>query len=124
MEIIREETHEFTEEYRIEFSYPDGGGFVFDCDKFGNILDTITSEQAQVYEKCKSNPEMKMEILDHSRSYTHPAVGKCCCNQEVALGGFTNSCCKCGREYNSFGQLLSRDDRNQREENIHEERRI
>lgn len=45
-------------------------------------------------------------VTDYSRNYTHAAVGKCDCGEEVILDSFTNTC-SCNRDYNMSGQLLS-----------------
>lgn len=34
-------------------------------------------------------------------------IGKCSCGEAVGLSGFTNTCPKCGRDYNSSGQELA-----------------
>ena len=49
-----------------------------------------------------------MKILKHRDQETHePAVGQCDCGQAVELSSFTNTCDRCGADYNSFGQRLA-----------------
>lgn len=54
----------------------------------------------------------KVKMIDlgvqtYHHSYVHPAVGECACGAHVELDRFTNTCHKCGRDYNSSGQLLA-----------------
>jgi hypothetical protein len=39
--------------------------------------------------------------------WREPSIGKCSCGELIALGGFTNTCQGCGREYNWAGQELA-----------------
>ena len=52
-----------------------------------------------------------MRIIQRSyrdeTGYRHASIGRCDCGDEVYLGGFTNTCDRCGADYNSAGQLLA-----------------
>lgn len=50
---------------------------------------------------------LDMGVVTHHHSYVQPAVGECACDAHVELRGFTNTCHKCGRDYNTSGQLLA-----------------
>lgn len=107
MEIVELKTIEFIEEYFMGFHYKDapGSGYNFPCDRHGNLLE---SHQQTFFSKCISDPNLIFEGVQHiSRFYKKPAVGHCCCGQLVSLGGFTNTCHGCGRDYNWNGTLLA-----------------
>lgn len=47
------------------------------------------------------------EEFDSGRTYWHPAIGQCDCGAQVELAHFTNTCDRCGADYNSSGQRLA-----------------
>ena len=49
---------------------------------------------------------MKIIKRRHADYYRSPAVGLCDCGCKVQLPNFTNTCPKCGTDYNSSGQRL------------------
>ena len=111
IKIIKERKHVERIEYALyyEWKTSKGAGFLFDCDKEGNLV-TLDNPDAQAnYEKCVSgeyNVVFK-GIQRYDTSYWEDAVGKCICGEEVQLGRFTNTCDECDRDYNSQGQLLA-----------------
>jgi hypothetical protein len=56
---------------------------------------------------------MKIQIIQEAQysektgRKIEPAVGRCVCGEAVALEHFTNTCCRCGRDYNMSGALLA-----------------
>jgi len=47
-----------------------------------------------------------LEIIKQ-RENGEPAVARCHCGHPIALAAFTNTCSKCGSDYNAFGQALA-----------------
>ena len=96
--------------YERNFSNKDGrGGYGFPCDKDGNLIENLAPAGAANYEGCITGA---LDVVDNGViSWTHrwiePAIGKCHCGRKVVLDGFTNTCEKCGRDYNSSGQELA-----------------
>lgn len=45
--------------------------------------------------------------VENGHRWLAPAVGLCQCGHLVTLYGFTNTCERCGRDYNMDGQLLA-----------------
>jgi hypothetical protein len=86
-----------------------GRGFGFDCSESG-ILDSRLSDTALAnYAFCLANPDKLTDLGIERRewSYRRPAVGQCSCGMHVELDGFTNTCERCGSDYNMSGQLLA-----------------
>jgi hypothetical protein len=86
-----------------------GPDFAFPCDKDGNLLlNEMFPPGIQNYQKCLDHPECYIDIgiEEYHARYTQPAIGLCCCGQEVELEGFINTC-ECGIDYNWAGQRLS-----------------
>ena len=51
-----------------------------------------------------------MKILQQRKRHNHwiePAIGRCPCGAQVILAGFTNTCSKCGRDFNFNGLELA-----------------
>lgn len=86
------------------------GGFAFPSDENGNVkIDELKPVARDNYEKCISG---EYNVIDkglevYSWNYTEPAIGECVCGAEVELFGFTNTCDRCERDYNSAGQQLA-----------------
>lgn len=81
-------------------------GYAFPCDENGNV-DESTLEPAGLenYKACIAKGNGYVESYENS--YTIPAIGECSCGNEVILDSFTNTCDKCGADYNSSGQRLA-----------------
>ena len=101
------------EAFSLLFTYTDdpSAGFSFDCDRHGNV---DTSEMSELgienLNACLAgtNSTVADGIVDRSYSYRAPTVIRCQCRRgEVALDGFTNTCDRCGRDYNMSGQVLA-----------------
>lgn len=101
--------------YRRDFTWKDdwGAGFSFACDKDGNPEDLLPEAQKN-YEMClRGEDENGRKILDdgvqeYRHGYIVPAVLLCDCGNEVDLEfSLTNTCDKCGTDYNMSGQRLA-----------------
>jgi hypothetical protein len=96
--------------YFHEFRWLDdnSSGFMFDCLEDGTLLPDTPERAKENYEKCISG---ELDVRDLGIQEVHhdwyePALGRCVCRRIVSLEGFTNTC-RCGREYNSYGQELA-----------------
>ncbi len=113
MKIIKQREFVEVKSYRLCFQWKDGSkhhGFSFPSDKDGNVnFSEMCEAGIENYNKCISGEHdvipMDVECFEHE--YTEPAIGECVCGEEVQLDGFTNTCDKCGRDYNSSGQELA-----------------
>ena len=109
MKIIKQRERKTKVRYYLSFEWSDtpGSGFNFDCDEKGNVL--LTDANSGNYQKCISGEyDVIAEGLQKREwSYIEHAIGKCICGEEVILDGFTNTCDKCDRDYNSQGDLLA-----------------
>ena len=104
IEIIKERTWEHIEDYQLSFSRKDGSGYMFDCDAYGNLKEP---DKAEAVEQLEKDPVFKKRIIDFSKDFPTPAVGRCDCGAKVTLAAFTNTCHKCGADYNQSGQRLA-----------------
>lgn len=104
--------------YRRDFQRigePDGCGFSFESDRYGNLTGRIEA-QNENFRFVQSHPEMFRDLgaVLHRCSYTEPAHGTCECGEEVFLFDQYMGACEChgcGRWYNLFGyELLPPDD--------------
>lgn len=110
MKIIKERVVERWTEYHKSFASRSGLGYTFDCDKDGNLLPGTRPLSIDNHDRLMRGeyPEMKYQgIMRFNRTYVNPAIGLCECGSEVMLRGFTNTCSKCGRDYNFNGDLLA-----------------
>jgi len=85
-------------------------GFGFPCDKDGNIFfDQMCDEAKANYAKCKDGTYdvEDMGVRPYTHSWVEPAEAKCLCGHIIYLESFTNTCEKCGRDYNMSGQELA-----------------
>lgn len=64
-------------------------GICFDCGEYSKL--------AQYHEKCKCGGMFRIT----------ERYGECSCGEEVEFSKFTNTCHKCGRDYNMSGHLLA-----------------
>jgi hypothetical protein len=108
-----------------------GGGYGIPCNWMGVIIDECVGDSGRSHEELMSmtveehlsytrtlyNQLMTGEIDGHKviydglskyeHSYWEPTVGECGCGNQVVLDSVMyNTCSRCGRDYNSFGQLL------------------
>jgi hypothetical protein len=60
----------------------------------------------QNYLRVLESGEYKLGYYENEFSYRESAQIKCC-DVWLSLGKFTNTCDKCGADYNGSGQLLS-----------------
>ena len=120
MKIIKQREHIESVSYTRQFDYEHmlGSGFGFDCDERGNVCADALNPCARAnYEAClkgeipwgegETRRVVDCGVQRFEHHYTSPAVGKCACGSHVDLDGFTNTCDRCGRDYNSAGQLLA-----------------
>jgi len=115
MKIIRKRERITNITYYRSFDWRDepGSGFNFPCDKDGNIdidIDLMQPAGKENYHKCIN---AEYDVIDngieiYNNSYMQPAIGICSiCKTEVQLYSSTNTCEKCGTDYNLFGQELT-----------------
>lgn len=112
IEIIRErkycERHDYYRFFRWRCSsFHDG--YSFDCDRDGNVLPFRNDTARKSYQACISGV---YDVIDEgvhviNRSGWEPAAGRCQCGAEVELASYTNTCERCGRDYNWAGQELA-----------------
>jgi hypothetical protein len=113
MQIIQKSRDIRVESYFLDFRWKNdpGGGFAFPCTKEGVILsEEMHPEGLAHLEKCQDGTYdvLAKGVQDYSYTYHEHAQGLCsACSTIVKLIGFTNTCEKCGWEYNSCGQLLA-----------------
>lgn len=102
-----------THTFRWEDS--EGAGFGFDLEADGRIPANYCEEAAINYYLCLTGQKKDDQghgVIDKgietwTQRYREPAIGKCHCGEEISLGNFTNTCDKCGADYNSSGQRLA-----------------
>jgi hypothetical protein len=112
IKILQERQRKALTEYERCWAWRDdaGAGFCFPCDENGNVkLDELAHEAVANLFGCVSG---NFNVIDDGvKIFTHrwiePAIGKCHCGNEVYLEHFTNTCDKCGRDYNMSGQELA-----------------
>ena len=111
--IIKRSTFHETVEYRLSFDYKGerGHGYSFECDERG-VVDCarLNPAAADSLARCLAGEgtvfeRRKIERREHA--WREPAIGRCHCGAEVELSGFTNTCHRCDRDYNSAGQELA-----------------
>jgi len=98
---------------RMQYLRPDReSGFIFDCTEDGTPI--LTNEcQKDSYRQCLTGkdengiPLTFMGVERFENRYVEPAVGRCSCGGEVELSGFTNTCERCSKDYNSSGAELA-----------------
>jgi len=99
-------------EYALVFDWRDspGSGFSFPCNERGVVDDTALATAGR--EKLRqwldgTYDVVALGVREYRHRYHQPAVGECVCGARVELDGFTNTCDRCGRDYNASGQLLA-----------------
>ena len=110
IEIINKSETIERHEYYLSYDYVDkpGAGFSFPCEKDGTPIPSKHKKARSNRKYVTDHPDefIFKGIVHYDTTYTRPAIGRCECGEEVTLDGFTCPC-ECGRDYNSFGQLLS-----------------
>ena len=123
----------YMEEYLVKKTYLEAPGFCFevydsnvvgDLEAFSKLYvaqrqqmwidhnydEGIWTEENDIgyqnFLKVLSEGNYKMGYYENKFFNRVPARIKCC-NQWLSLGNFTNTCDKCGADYNSGGQLLA-----------------
>lgn len=120
MKIIKQRELIESVSFTRQFDYADmpGAGFGFDSDAEGNVnADALNPCARKNYDACltgeipwgegKTRRVVDLGVQRWEHSYVAPAVGQCACNAHVDLDGFTNTCDRCGRDYNMSGHLLA-----------------
>lgn len=112
MKIIQHARIEHVVAYSREFRWRDSpsAGFSFDSDATGAVdPGALKPAGRENFEKCLDGTYDVEDagVSVASWSYRLDAVGLCACGCKVDLGGWTNTCERCGRDYNSAGQELA-----------------
>jgi len=113
MEIIQRRKVEFVTVHQLNFDITPGSGWSFDCDATGSIdraaLNPAALENLLLCEtgEVRGTKVGKGYVNTFEVRHTESAIGKCDCGEEVVLSGFTNTCDKCGADYNGSGQQLA-----------------
>jgi hypothetical protein len=82
-------------------------GFSFPCDKNGNLQELNPAAEAN-YRMCLISDDLiDNGIVPYTHSWIEDAQARCLCGHTIFLGSFTNTCEKCGRDYNMSGQELA-----------------
>lgn len=113
MQIIKPRQRRERTTYTLFFRYidDDQSGFAFPCDEHGNVdVQALQPIGRKSLEDCRG-PEAALyeapTIEKNVTRWTEPAVGRCDCGANVSLGNFTNTCSRCGADYNGSGQRLA-----------------
>ncbi len=82
-------------------------GFSFQCALNGSVI-LLTDDARQNYRKCVDGiyDVIDCGILAITQSWIEPAIGRCICGTDVVLKNPSNTCRKCGRNYDMGGFLL------------------
>jgi hypothetical protein len=115
LEIITPSYFEEWTEFLLTFENLDfpGSGWSFPCDALGRVFeDELAPAVKRILAACLSGINdgdrvSKAEVKSYTHSHHRPAIARCVCGQDIELSGFTNTCDKCGRDYNSSGQSLA-----------------
>lgn len=114
MHIIKQASQGVTLVKERSFNMKDmpGCGYAFDLDKQNNPI--LTNPYAEKnYLDCLRGTNDKGELIidngikTRKHYWNECAIGKCSCGMLVHLSGFTNTCDRCGNDYNMSGQLLA-----------------
>lgn len=109
MKIIKQRIEHQSVEYSIQYHDKDGETYEFVCDSKGEVIESVLNSRGlESWNYCKNNPDVtKGEIRDIETFWVEPPVGICWCGNQVVLQEFTNTCSRCGNDYNSSGQQLA-----------------
>ena len=99
--------------YRLLFYEDKNGGFSFDCDENGNLLDSVSEKGRENYKKCLQNPEKYKYAFNELEADEYEekteATGKCICGKRITLyDQYLGACAcpKCGQWWTLFGQEI------------------
>lgn len=110
IKIIKERERKERTDYERHFTdlKRPGCGFGFPCTPDGALISTNPAS-LENYRKCTDGTYTVRDdgITHWTVRWTEPAIAKCDCGHKISLESFTNTCEKCGRDYNSFGQQLA-----------------
>lgn len=114
MRIIKESQLIVNVSYSLEFSLKNmpGCGYGFPCDELG-IVAPLMPQGLINYNHCLNGVNDQGEVIESkgirkfTNRYLEHAIGKCNCGHKVELSSFTNTCDRCGSDYNQSGQLLA-----------------
>jgi hypothetical protein len=114
--IIRESEQREKIHYSINFDrvgHEGGWGLEFDCDSKGVIdVDALDSAALENLRECLTGEVNGWRVQSPRfnswvQRYTIPALMRCECRHKLELYAFTNTCEKCGRDYDTGGSLLA-----------------
>lgn len=111
--IIQKREHYEETFHALDFfkNSPDGEiGFSFPCDKHGMVdLDELSDVALDNLNRCLHDKSLGFtkRIKTWTKRWVESAILRCDCGVKVYLHGFTNTCPKCGADYNSAGQRLA-----------------
>jgi hypothetical protein len=111
-EIIKHPHFETHVEYTRHFTWRNdpGRGFAFPSDERGEVdLEQLKPEGLINYRGCIDG---SYDVIDdgpvkYEWEVKRPGILKCECGEEVEFHEFTNTCDKCGRDYDYNGRLLA-----------------
>lgn len=113
MKITRDREKKEVITYNLAFEWNDipGAGFSFSCDENGCVdIEKMYPEARENLNKCLCG-EYNVRfagVRKNVNRFTETAIGICnICGEKVYLEGFTNTCEKCGTDYNMSGQQLA-----------------
>jgi len=112
MQIIRERKRMSAEYYTHEFvwRHDRNAGFSFPCDENGKLPDDLNPAALENYKSCIDGTYdvINLGIRRNVHRWTQPAIGICeRCGEEVYLDSFTNTCERCGADYDINGNMLA-----------------
>lgn len=100
--------------YHLSFDWRDspGAGFSFPCDKDGTPNWDKYEDRPEALDNlrgciCGEFDVVFRGVVKESWSWRIPASGRCHCGEDVELSRFTNTCHRCGADYNGSGQELA-----------------
>ena len=109
MKILQKSHHKTFVSYErfFESALFQGSGYVFDCDKDGNLINP-NIDSVNNFNSCLSG---EYNVIDHGIEKVKntkfvSAIGQCDCGRKVYLDSFTNTC-DCGIDYNMSGDRLA-----------------
>ena len=86
-------------------------GYSFACSETGFVDESqLPPEAIASLKRCQAGSVKDLEspeVLTRQVINRVPRIGRCNCGQLIYLSNFTNTCDKCGADYNSAGTLLA-----------------
>ncbi len=99
--------------YKLLFYTDASGGYAFDCDENGNLLDSVTEQARENYRLCLQKPEKYRYAFNKVEKTVYmdkiEASGICNCGKRISLYNQDLGACECpycGQWWNLFGQEL------------------